>query len=117
MFLPIPEVQPSPVLTGSDIFQVESLGIGIGSAPFAADHNVMARLVPEVIVETHAIGLVFPAPRDVEILVEQQEAPGSLALAIAKHRDHHMTIRQAVHGMGSGQIYLLLYLFRLDDLV
>ena len=53
-------------------------------------NDVVARLVPEVIVELHPGQIVLPAPHDVEILIEMQEAAGGLALRVAEHRDDNV---------------------------
>src|SRR2546423_10855309 len=107
MLLPIPEVKPLTILPGSDIFQVETFRIGIGCAPFAADHNIVAWVGPEVIVVAHGIGLVFPAPGNVKVIVEQQEPSWSLTLAIPEHGKHDMAISEARYGVVSISIGLL----------
>src|SRR5438034_8887199 len=92
MLLPVPEVQVVTVLPTGDIIQIEAFAIGGRRCPFTADHDIVARLVPEVIVVVHTLGFVFPTTRYVELLVKQQETTGSVALLITEHRDHNMTI-------------------------
>src|SRR6266516_1740299 len=92
MILPVPEVQVVTVLPTRDIIQIEAFGIGVRRCPFTADHDIVTRLVPEVIVVVDTLGFVFPTPRYVELLVKQQETTGSVALLITEHRDHNMTI-------------------------
>src|SRR5215210_4386875 len=90
--LPVPEVELPTVLTLGHIAWVKPSIVGVRSGPLAADHGVVARLVPEVVVKVHAVHAVLPAPGDVEVLVDQQEAPRSVALAVADHGDHHVSI-------------------------
>ena len=92
MLLPVPEVQVVTVLPNCDIIQIEAFGIGVRRCPFTADHHIVARLVPEVIVVVHALVFVFPTTSYVELLVKQQETTGSVALLVTEHRYHHMTI-------------------------
>ena len=77
----------------------------------------MAWLVPVVIIKAHAISFVFPAACNIELLVEQQEAPRAFTLAIAKHGDHNIAIGKAVDGVRSCQVRLCLDLFWFDDFV
>ncbi len=77
----------------------------------------MARLVPEVIVVVHAIGFVFPTTRYVELLVKQQETTGSVAFLVTEHREHHLTIGEAVNGVRRSEIHLFFDLFRFDHLM
>src|ERR687886_2937997 len=82
--LPVPEVKLPTVLALGHIFGVESRPVGVGGGPLTADHGVVARLVPKVVVVPHAVHTVLPAPCDVEILVEQQKSTGGVALAVAE---------------------------------
>src|SRR5947209_10217443 len=117
MLLPIPEVQMVTVFASSHIIQVEAFGKRIGRSPFAADHHIMPWLVPVVIVVVHALSFLLPTTCNVEILIEQQETTGTIALPVAQHRNHNVPIGKAVNGMGSGKIRLLLDLLRFDLLV
>jgi hypothetical protein len=89
----------------------------LGAPPLAADHHVVARLVPVVVVVLHAVHLVFPAPGDVEVRVQEQEAARPVALRVAEHGNHDVPVGQAVDGVRRAQVGLRLYLLRLDDLV
>src|SRR5690349_19975235 len=117
MLLPVPEVQVVTVLPLSDIIQIEAFGIRIRRCPFTADHDIVARLVPEVIIVVHALGFVFPTPRYFEFLVKQQETTRRIALLVTEHRDHHMTISETVNGVRRAEIHLFLDLFRFDYLM
>ena len=50
MLLPIPEVQPMAVFICRHILQVEARLIGLGRRKLGADHDVVTRLIPEIIV-------------------------------------------------------------------
>ena len=114
--LPVPEVQLPAVLALGHVLELEAGLEGVGGGPLAGDHHVVPRLVPEVVVELHAVGAALPAAGDVELLVQQQEPAGAVALAVAEHRDHD-PVRQAVDGVRRGQVGLLDDLFGLDHLV
>ena len=83
MTIPIPEVQLAAIFSGSHIFQVETAKIGIGCAKLATHHDIVARLIPEVIVIAHSIGFLLPTPGNIEILIQQKESAGAIALTIA----------------------------------
>ena len=76
-----------------------------GAAHSERDHDVVARLVPEVVIELHAAQVVLPAADDVEVLVEMQEAAGRVALRVAEHRDDDVRA-EAMHRMRRRQIGL-----------
>src|SRR5215213_1257450 len=116
LLLPIPEVDLPTVLTLGHVLGVEAGVIGVGDGPLATDHDVVARLVPEVVVEVHAVRAPIPAAGDVEVLVEQEESTWPVALAVTDHGDHD-PIRQAVDGVRGGEVGLLDDLLGLYDLV
>lgn len=59
------------VLARLDVIQVEPWGNGVRCSPFAADHDVVPGLVPEVVVERHLARIAFPAADDFKILIEE----------------------------------------------
>src|SRR6266446_7683692 len=117
MLLPVPEVQVMTVLPSCDIVQIEAFRVGSRGCPFTADHDIVAWLVPEVIIVAHPLGLVFPTARNVELLVEEQKTARSVALLVTEHRDHNLTISPAVDGVRSSEIRLFLDLIRFDHLM
>src|SRR5438874_4175723 len=117
MLLPIPEVQSVPIFIRGHILQVEPRLIGPGRRKLSADHDVVARLIPEVIVVDLACGLLLPASGNVEVFIQQQEPARAIFFGVAQHRDHHLPIRQTMDGMRSAQVRPGLDLLWLDDLV
>src|SRR6266566_4349853 len=73
MLLPIPEVQSVPIFIRGHILQVEPRLIGPGRRKLSADHDVVARLIPEVIIGDLARGLLLPASGNIEVFIQQQE--------------------------------------------
>src|SRR5207247_7685001 len=47
----VPEVETVPVAPGLDVSEVEALLVGVRLAELRGDQDVLARLVPEVVVE------------------------------------------------------------------
>ena len=115
---PVPEVQRLPVLLQRHVLGIEAFLEDVGRGPFAADHDVVPWLVPEVVVELDRCRtrLVVPPADDVELLIEQEKPTGILALGIAQARDHDLTRAETVRGVRSGEI-VLLQLVALDRLV
>src|SRR5947209_4125005 len=66
LFGEIPEVNTVAVLAVCHILEIETVLEGVRRAPFARDHRVLARLVPEIVVELRATQIVLPAAEDVE---------------------------------------------------
>src|SRR5829696_6108643 len=116
LFLPIPEVDLPTVLALGHILGIEAAPVGVRGGPLARDHDVVAGLVPEVVVVAHASRALLPATGYVEVLVEQEEASGAVALAVAYHRDHDC-VRQTVHGVRGGEVCFLDNLLGLYHLV
>jgi hypothetical protein len=77
----------------------------------------VAGLVPEVVVDGHAVAVVFPAAGDIEVLVQQQKPARRSAFAIAEHGDHDLAVGQAMDGVRPAQVGLRPDLLRLDNLV
>ncbi|HKN46107.1 MAG TPA: hypothetical protein VJW23_19515, partial [Propionibacteriaceae bacterium] len=103
LLLEIPEVDLAAVLELADLLEVEARHEGVRRRPFGRNHHVVARLVPEVVVELHGPEIVFPSPDDLEILVQVQEAARRVAPCVAEHRDDDVGA-EAVHGMRGRQI-------------
>src|ERR671913_2084374 len=74
VLLPVPEVELPTVLSLGHVLGIEPSLVGVGGGPLAGDHDVVARLVPEVVVVAHAVHAVLPAPGDIEVLVKQEES-------------------------------------------
>src|SRR5215213_7886263 len=104
------------VLALGHVLWIEAAIVGVGSGPLATDHDVVARLVPEVVVVAHALGVALPSTRYVEVLIQNQESTWPVALAVTDHGDHDL-IRQAVDGVRGTEVGLLDDLLRLYDLV
>src|SRR5215216_795765 len=85
LLLPIPEVNLPTVLALGHLLGIEAAPVGVGGGPLAGDHDVVAQLVPEVVVVAHASRALLPATGYVEVLVEQQKASEAVALAVADH--------------------------------
>src|SRR5688500_4276944 len=97
--VPVPKMETLAVFSSSHIIQIEAGNKGLGRPEFAAHHDVVAWLVPEVVVVAHPLGTALPAPGDFKVLVEEQKAARPVPLAVAKHGDHHVPISQAVNGV------------------
>src|SRR5215469_4304144 len=117
MLLPVPEMQMVAVFARRHIVQIEAAPKGLGGRPLAADHHIVAWLIPVVIVEVHPLRAVFPAAYNVEPLVEEQKPTGAIAFPVTQHRDQNVAIGQTVHGVRSAQVCLCLDLFGFDHLM
>ena len=111
-------MQPAAVAPRGDVVDVEALLVGVGLAELRRGEDVLARLVPEVVVEGRERAAVLPAALDLErACVEDREAAGAVAVAIAEHADHDVVARHAVHGVRPRVARLVDQLLRLDDLL
>jgi hypothetical protein len=80
----VPEVQPLPVTARADVLDVEAGLVGVRLAELRGDEHVLARLVPEVVVQARLGAAVLPAALDLEgARVDDGEAAGAAALAVA----------------------------------
>src|SRR5262249_7496631 len=86
--LPVPEMQLLAVLARLDILDLEAAGHRLWSGPLAREHHVVPRLIPEVVVEIHALPARLPAADDIELVAQQQEAARRLAVLVTEHRQH-----------------------------
>ena len=59
--LQVPEVEPAPVASRGHVVEVEAVLIGVRLAELRGDEEVLARLVPEVVVEPRRLAAVLPA--------------------------------------------------------
>ena len=57
-------------LLGGALFEIEAGHEGVGGRPFGRNHDVVAGLIPEVVVEVHAAGIVSPTTHDLKVLVQ-----------------------------------------------
>ena len=112
----VPEVDRMAVFSSPYIVQVEARHERVGSSPFARNHDIVARLVPEIVIVVHAGNVVFPAPDNLEILIEMQEPARRFASGVAQHGDDDVRA-QAMHGMRSRKVGFFLDLLAFDDLV
>ena len=96
----VPEVDPAPVATRGDVVEVEARLVGVRRPELRRDERVLARLVPEVVVEGRRFAAVLPTALDLERLrVEHREAAGTVSVGVAQHRDDDVVARHAVHGV------------------
>ena len=93
-------MEPAAVAACGDVVEVEALLVGVRLAELRRDEHVLARLVPEVVVERRCVAAVLPAALDLERLrVEHREAAGAVPLGVAEHRDDDVVAGHAVHGV------------------
>ena len=112
----IPEMQPPPVFAAEQDFRNQALLEGVGRAPFAGDHGVMAEMPPEVIGQFLRTAVHFPLTHDLETLrIEQENAARRLAFPVAERVDVD-AFRTAMDGVQPGISRLFGHLLRLDDL-
>ena len=94
----IPEVEAVPVAPRLDVCGVEPRLVGVRLAELGGDEHVLARLVPEVVVERRCLAAVLPAALDLERLrVEDGEAAGAVSVGVAEHADDDVVAGHAVH--------------------
>ena len=116
--LQVPEVEPLPVAAVGHVLDVEAALVGVGLAELRRDQHVLARLVPEVVVQLGRLAAVLPTALHLEgARVEAGEPARAAALAIAEHADHDVVARHAVDGVGAAVASLLGKLLRLDHLL
>ena len=112
----VPEVHAAAVVALADVLGVEPRLVGAGRAELRGGEDVLARLVPEVVVEGRVRAAVLPAALDLERLrVDHREAAGAVAVGVAEHADDDVLARHAVDGVRAGQARLLDELLGLDD--
>ena len=113
----VPEVQPAAVASGGDVVEVEALLVGVRLSELGRHEHVLARLVPEVVVEGRRVAAVLPAALHLEGLrVEHGEAAGAVSVRVSEHRDDDVVARHAVH-CGAVCSRLAYDLLRLDHLL
>jgi hypothetical protein len=111
-------VDALPVAAGADVLQVEALLVRVRLAELAGDEHVLARLVPEVVVELRVRAAVLPAALDLEGLrVEVEEAAGAVALGVAEHRNDDVVAGHAVDGVRACEPGLADHVLGLDHLL
>ena len=114
----VPEVQPAAVAPGGDVVEVEAALVGVGLAELRGGQHVLARLVPEVVVESRVRPAVLPAALDLErARVQHREPAGAVAVGVAEHADDDVVARHAVHGVRARQPGLAHQLVALDHLL
>ena len=96
----VPEVQAAAVAPGGDVVEVEARLVGVGLAELRGRQHVLARLIPEVVVELRVRPAVLPAALDVErARVQHGKAAGAVAVGVAEHADDDVLAGHAVHGV------------------
>jgi len=111
----VPEVNPLPVPPLAHVLEVEPGLVRVRLTELGRDENVLAWLVPEVVVERWALAAVLPAALDLERLrVEHGEPAGAVPVGIAEHADHDVVAGHAMHGVGARVAGLCDQLLRLD---
>src|SRR5262245_66086358 len=84
----IPEMQAPAVFAAEQNFRNEAVLEGVGRAPFAGNHGVVAEMPPRVITELLRSAVDLPTAKGLETLVIQHEAaPGRLAILVSEGRD------------------------------
>src|SRR6185503_16293309 len=92
----IPEVETVPVASRLDVREVEARFVGVRFAELGGEKHVLARLVPEVVVERWCLAAVLPAALHLERTgVENGEATGSVAVGVPEHADDDVGARHA----------------------
>ena len=81
----VPEMDVLAIFSLCNIFQIEPGHKGIRRSPFCRYHHIMTGLIPKIITEVHASGVVFPAPNNVEVLIQMQISSRCIALGIPQH--------------------------------
>ena len=116
--LEVPEVQVSPVLAGRHVVRVEARLVGLGDPELGRDHDVVPRLVPEVVVDPLVAAVGLPAPDHLErARVELCEAAAVASVLVAEHADHDLVAGHAVHGVRARVPGLGHHLLGLDHLL
>ena len=111
-------MQAAAVAPGGDVCGVEPALVRVRLAELGGGEHVLARLVPEVVVERRVRAAVLPPALDLErARVQDGEAAGAVAVGVAEHADHHVVARHAVHGMGAREAGLGDQLLGLDHLL
>jgi hypothetical protein len=111
-------VQAAAVVPGGDVVEVEAVLVGSRRAELRRCEDVLARLVPEVVVEHRARAAVLPAPLDLERpRVQHREAAGAVAVGVPEHADDDVLARHAVHGVRAGEAGRAHDLLALDHLL
>ena len=100
----VPEVQPAAVAPGGDVIEIETGLIGRGLAELRRGQHVLARLVPEVVVEPRARPAVLPATLELERpRVQHGKAARAVAVGVAEHADDDVLAGHAVDGVRTRQ--------------
>ena len=100
----VPEVQAAAVAPGGDVVEIEPGLVGVGLAELRRRQHVLARLIPEVVVERRVRPAVLPPALDLErARVQHGEAAGAVAVGVAEHADHDVLARHAVDGVRARQ--------------
>src|SRR5262249_27565516 len=97
----------------------ESVLEGVGRAPFAGDHRVVAEMPPSIVAELLRPAVDLPASERLETLVIQHEDAARRLAVLGAERGHVDTARAAMHGMRprvAGLFRKLLRFDHLDDL-
>jgi hypothetical protein len=111
-------VETVSVVPRLDVGRVEAVLVGVRRAELGRDEGVLARLVPEVVVEGRRVAAVLPAAFELEgLCIEDGEAAGAVPVGVAEHRDDDVVAGHAVHGVGSRVSRRANDLVRLDHLL
>jgi hypothetical protein len=73
--LEVPEVDAAAVTPRLDVGEVEALLVGVRLAELGRDEDVLARLVPEVVVERRQLAAVLPATIELERVPSRTAKP------------------------------------------
>jgi hypothetical protein len=84
----VPEMQPAAVFRAEQHLGHQTVLEGVGRAPLAGDHGVVAEMPPEIIGEFLGPAVQLPLAEHVEaVVIEQEDAAGPVALGIGEGVD------------------------------
>jgi hypothetical protein len=109
--LEIPKVHLTAVFEVPNFFQIKAWHKGIGGSPLTGNHDIVTRLIPEIVVKLHAAQTTLPTAYNVKLhaaqttlptaynvkfFIEMQESSGCFSGGITQHRNDDVRA-QAVH--------------------
>ena len=93
----VPEMQPPAIFGAEQNFRDQAVLEGIGRSPLARDQRVVTEMPPGIICEMLRPAVDLPLAAHIErLVVHQEHAARSLALAVAQRRDID-AFRAAMH--------------------
>ena len=103
-----------PALTFLDMRRVEPTLDALRTSPLSADHDVVSRLVPEVVAELGRV--LLPLALHLQRLgVDEREGALVVAGCVAERADHDVAVGEAVGGVRHRAVERVVEHVRLDD--